>query len=152
MKQFSEAERVWLAAALDFEASLTLRKCKPNKTTKNGAWQLYFQLASIDYPLIERAREITGCGSIFQENRLKYGHNNHRCWHFNICSNGLRHILPQIKPYLIAKNEQVDIALKALEFLKERGRYRRWRPALYENELQQLSQQMMDANKGAIGK
>ena len=153
LRELTEGEKCWLAATLDFESSLTLRKSKPTKVYPNGGWQVYFQLSCIDFPLVKRAFDLIQHGSIYHENRSRYRLHYQDCWKLVVCSEGLRWLLPQIYPFVIAKRKQIDMILEALTILRRRSVRRNggyYQCQFKEERLKELAEQMKRANQKGL--
>ena len=114
-KFLSDQEAAWLASALDFEGSLSLTKSKL-ANNKGLSWMPTFQLGVTNQELAEKVKEIIGAGSLCYSKPRKDNH--HGVWHYSLKSVGLRMILPQIKPFVVAKKRQVELMMRALDLVK----------------------------------
>lgn len=123
-----QQEYAWIAAALDFEGTIGLYK---GKTTPKGAkrgfvWRPKFILANTNKQLVEKVFDICRreCGTGYIGTRINNG--RHLNWSdqytFQLHASGLRILLPKILPHLIAKKQQAELLIKALNLLSYRSR------------------------------
>jgi hypothetical protein len=116
-KKLSETDATWLAGALDFEGSLTVGKYN---IKERFCWVILFQLCGTHEVLVRKVREIIGEGNICRCKAQTSKSSNY--WRYTLHSNGLRNVLPQLIPYLLSKNKQVELTLEALSLtLHNRG-------------------------------
>lgn len=116
LKRLSAVRKAWLAAAIDFEASIQI--VKRNRGTP---FALVIKLSSVTPELTYQMRRLTGLGSIstqhFRRLSSKY---LTTVFEYNVTSNGAYEILQAIFPYLVSKRDQ---ALIGIEFQRERNKH-----------------------------
>lgn len=124
-----ETDKAWLAAALDFEGTIGLYKEKTN--TKRGyTFTPEFIVANTKREIIEKVKSLCGSGYITERRYKQRKWNN--IYIFTMHSNAIRRIIPQIKPYLIIKRQQVEVVLEALDLIIS--------PSIPEENLYRLSE------------
>jgi hypothetical protein len=119
-KNLSIEEAVWLAAAIDFEGSLIF--CMASRRKKTPQWRDAFRpllsIVNTNEALIDKVRDICGQGSVCWTHPRSKNGKAKPAKRFNLSSNGLRTILPQIQPYLIAKKRHAQLLIEALDLMR----------------------------------
>lgn len=97
-------EAAWLAGLFDGEGSIIFAKDRPAKNIR-------MTITNTHYPLIERAAEVVGTGTIIEMARYKKNPRHSASWNWQCYGANARNLLRQIYPHLIAKKEKADKAL-----------------------------------------
>lgn len=74
------------------------------------------RVSNTNLALLERLVEFTGNGAIWQKNLSARAHR--LCYEWVLSAHQARHILPQVKPYLIGKAPQVALVLEYLSMVR----------------------------------
>ena len=103
----------WLAGIMDCDACITLLKIKTkgNKTRRGFCWLPILRFDQKSEVLIEEIQNVLGTTNMYQN-----------CRKFWICyatSTRLRHILPEVIPFLSKKREQAILLFDAILLLSE---------------------------------
>mgnify|MGYP001586783079 FL=1 len=100
---------IWIAAVIDCEGTLTVH-VPFNKTNGGRNLQVYgrVEMANYDVPFLLHNL----CGGSMGQPKQKGNRKEHFYW--NISSNGLRWLLPQIMKHLIVKKRHAEILLAIL--------------------------------------
>lgn len=111
VRNMSDAERAWFAAALDGEGSIVIQ----NK--KTGYSRL--QVTNTCVPFLDRVIEYTGVGYIRHTYKPdpSTGHKDGYNW-FCCINHQVQEILRQVRPWLIVKAERADIVLEGRAFAR----------------------------------
>ena len=107
----------WIAAVLDCEGTISVHT-PWNKKRNNRNIVVFAKVEMIGYAIVERLHILCG-GSLWKNIRQKGNRREHCLW--NITSNGLRWLLPQIMPFLLIKKRHAEIVLEVL-LNNERGK------------------------------
>lgn len=112
-KVLTEAEKVWIACAIDCEGSVELQR------NRNGAsFTPRVRISNTCKDFVEAAQLILGCGTINTQGNLP---NNRKDSHIlSFYSNNIRSFLPEVLPYMVIKYPQAHALLEALEILELR--------------------------------
>lgn len=103
-RTLSDVDTAWLAAIIDGEGHVRLDT--PLKNYRSYRY-VRFVVVNTCLPLLERVREICGCGSIFS--RKPSGNPAHKQVHvFQVSGENAKVILSQVLPYLIVKQEKTQ--------------------------------------------
>lgn len=108
-KQFTEYERGYIEALIDGEGCL----CGYNRKDGEGKYSYRLIISNNCIEIINKAKEILGCGSIVVKHDKRHPSINYE---LRINSNGLRNALPQIT-FLTPKKEK--LRLEIIEYLNE---------------------------------
>ena|SRR3990167_3923767 len=109
----NERDLGWLEGIIDGEGCLMLGRCHRvrGKTGKKYiSWLPILTITNTDMRIIERAKEIIGCGSIVAHPMSSP--NWKQAYRLTINSNGLRRLLPMLE--LVGKQGQRNLLLEAL--------------------------------------
>lgn len=113
-KVMSVAEAAYLAGLVDGEGTIGLRH-KFTKGSKPHQFHPALKIANTNLGLLRTVVEMSGNGIIFVRRRpigQKF------CYDYSLCANQIRHVLPQIVPYLVAKKRQADLVLEFLSMIR----------------------------------
>lgn len=145
--QLTTEERIWVAAVIDCEGMITIHT-PWNKQRHNRNLQHYCRVQMTELEMIKRLHAI--CGGSMKKSTLCASMRT-EAWYWNLTAGGLRWLLPQILPFLMAKKRHAEIALKVLAG-NQRGRGRQMpfetlRPLLVEMRSLQKSGYNGDIDK-----
>ena len=117
MLDLADVDINWLAAAIDFEGSLCLFKDKHSHCCRGFSWVPKLQIGNVNKEILNHCKGITKSGAISGGGIYK----NHwrPVWYWQVCSNGLRELLPLVLPFLIVKKRHAELLIEALDLLKE---------------------------------
>jgi len=110
---------VWLAGIIDAECSLSLIRC--TKDTRRGFQYLPRLSCSSTTPiLLLQMKKVchpfaTMSSHHYQDKRSPFWKSTRK---LSVTSNGLRHILPKVLPYLVVKRKRAEKLLEALSLLE----------------------------------
>ena len=143
MPALSQIDAVWIAAVIDCEGTLTIHT--PLNKYRNGRnIQVFARVDMSDEPVPRRLYEL--CAGSFKPLHRRASDNpmwkGHSYW--NISSNGLRWLLPQIHPYFIVKKRHSEIVQEVLR----RNRRGMRRDQMCHAELYPLIAEIRSLNKG----
>ena len=106
----TESDKSWLAAAIDFEGSISL--CRVKNYNINGAIHIFrpsIRLAVTNKNLINHISKLLGVPVFFEP---REGIKNKDSYAILIHPNKGRLLLPLLLPYLLAKKEQAKLLLE----------------------------------------
>ena len=107
VRELSEIERAWLAAALDGEGNIIFVSRKKQHVTQ-------VRIVNTDLRFLNRVKDITGTGRIKEKKRLYSKPNWKKCFEWHLYSlESCSLLLKQLLPYLIIK---ADIAKQVILF------------------------------------
>lgn len=102
----------WVSGILDGEGSCYIRR---QQSKKNPIHSLEVEICLTDYYTVKHIHQLIGFGS-FRPVRKKTHNPNHRqAWRISWSSREAEQLLNLLKPYLITKRDEVELALKFLE-------------------------------------
>lgn len=113
-KVMSPTEAAYVAGFVDGEGTITIGKATRRESRAGVAHDAIFSMANTNLPVLKSIVETCGNGKI-QVMRQKKTPSHHktgyRVW---FTANQIRHVLPQVRPFLRLKAKQADILLKFL--------------------------------------
>jgi hypothetical protein len=112
-KLMTPTEAAYFAGIIDGEGTIGLYRAR--RLASAGGVRIIpsVNIANTNLKLLERLREICGNGRLEVKDQRRVG--NHKpLFGLTFKSNQIRHILPQVQPYLIAKAEQAEVMLSFL--------------------------------------
>lgn len=113
----TEAEKAWLACAIDAEGSIMFQTYQTPKS-KYRRWRVGVRIGNTSLKFLREAKRIALYGEIHKTYEARKRHKAY--YYLNISEEGCRYILPKILPYLIIKREKAEIALMVLDLLAAR--------------------------------
>jgi hypothetical protein len=120
-KVMSATEAAYMAGMVDGEGSVTLIKAAWKRNRAGFQFQPLLTIANTFRPVLERLVEMCGNGRIVATYNTK--HAAHKVgYRVVFTSNQIRHVLPQLVPYLVIKKRQAELLI---EYLGE------WRKGLH---------------------
>ena len=102
----NESDRVWLAAMIDAEGCIAIHRRMDERRT-NPTFGPHVQVSNTCLAVVERCKEIAGCGSITHSDRGR----NRRIYRWIAMSNDARRVLREVYPHLVAKPLQARAAV-----------------------------------------
>ena len=124
LASLSEADKVWLAAAIDFEGCIYVGEAQSHRSPANHpSFRARISVGVTDKILIDRITQLTNnLGNIYHRVR-KNGHLAYRqykdVWQWSICDIQVDAFLDVIYPYLVAKKRQADLVRAFRSDVKE---------------------------------
>lgn len=111
IRKFKKWESSWLAGMIDGEGSVGIYNYG-----KEGR-RIQIQIGNTDSKLIDRFREIIGCGSTVFRTNIHISHKGRKpMYQYNLKgSNRCYWVLKQVLPYLITKKDKVFGIIKEIE-------------------------------------
>lgn len=143
MPALSDLDAAWIAAVIDCEGTLTAH-APYNKQRGNRNIQIFCRVDMTDEGIPRRLHKL--CAGTFRELHRRPNDpptNRPHCY-WNLSSNGLRWLLPQIYPYMIVKKRNAEILM---EILKRNGRGSK-RSQMPHAELYSFIAELRTLNKG----
>lgn len=105
----TEIEWAWFAGVVDGEGCVTITRQRPGSGgRRNYSYRLYVKVAMCHEPTIRRLRDLAGLGAVTLSTPGQYLPS--WCW-WAANRQGIA-VLERIRPYLITKAEETDIALE----------------------------------------
>lgn len=122
-KVLTEAESAYLAGIVDGEGSIMLLG------RDSGSVGVSMTVTNTYAPLLDWILDLTGVGGLFRSVKYAEHHKAGGYWRSN--GDGAVSVLRQIRPYLLVKSAQTDLALQHHEWLRDPARKadRSWQQA-----------------------
>lgn len=111
----TEPEKAWVAGILDGEGSIVFQR----QVQLSGGYSPRVKVINTDPRMLVRLKEITGVGYIYEN---KVVGNRKRAWTWIAACEAALNILEAIRPYLVVKGEQADIAMAFRQAKRSRSR------------------------------
>ena len=103
----TNTDAAWLAGIIDGEGCITITRQAPGTDRrKNWSYRLYVKVTMGHEPTVRRIATLVGCGAVTTWKPLKHN----RSWTWWAASREALAVLTRIRPYLITKAEEADIA------------------------------------------
>lgn len=119
MPKLTPENCAWIAAVIDCEGMLTVHT-PVNKYRGGRNLQVYARVQMTVQSVPDRLKELCG-GTLGAMRRRSPNDANQPSCYWNLASNGLRWLLPQILPYLLVKRRHAEIIIRILA-TNRRGR------------------------------
>ena len=109
----AEADRVWLAAAIDSEGCMFIHKRKAGQhngqgyVRKNPSFGAGLEVANTSELFVQRCMAITGLGSICRQDKDR----RQPLYRWNLRSNQCREIIREVYPHFVAKKHEARLLL-----------------------------------------
>ena len=116
MIDLCESDKKWLAAAIDFEGSISLFRDKRGHCRRGFVWVPRLQIGATHEGAIEYCHTITGLGNVYSFSPKNK--NWRRIYYWHVYSGGMRLLIPQVQPFLIIKKKHAELILEAMQILK----------------------------------
>lgn len=105
----NDIEIGYLAGIIDGEGCITITRQKPGTGgRKNWSYRLYLKVTMGHRETVDRLREMTGVGSVHEQ---KTAHWN-TAWSWIVSTRDAQGILELVRPHLITKAIEADLALE----------------------------------------
>ncbi len=111
-----ETDLAWSAGIIDGEGYIGTYLARTNT---GECWVLKVTVANTNLKMLERLKEIFSDGFINVKKKSKAHHKQQ--WHWNVCSKKAERVLKLVQPYLVAKKEQVELALLSRKYIRTHG-------------------------------
>jgi hypothetical protein len=143
VNNITETERAYLAGLIDGEGCLTISKTQ-GKNNRTPVYTAQIIIMMTNKEVIEYIKQVTGIGNIYGQNRQSPNQSAAYRWVVNTKSD-LLPFLKSIKPFLIVKQNEIEILLEYLSLPPnpEMGKGKSM-PAFYVNQRDQYYQRMRD--------
>jgi hypothetical protein len=113
----SPTEAAYLAGFIDGEGCLTIGRASRKENRAGYRYIALLTVSNTDLRALHRITDLCGNGKIqLQDKRSSAEHKT--LYRVIWSSNQMRHILPQIRPYLLIKGPQADIVMEYLAMTK----------------------------------
>lgn len=109
----SPTEAAYLAGFVDGEGTVGIVKAKRKENRFGYRLQPYFTIPNTDVNVLVRIQEMCGNGRLVQQTNPANPHHKPG-YALRFSPNQIRHVLPQIRPYLIIKARQADYMFEFL--------------------------------------
>ena len=126
MREMSETEKAWLAAAIDGEGSLCFIKhynVKHGGYARGYGYRSQLSVANCCKAFVDRVKEIIGGGIVGQVGKSPLFKDGTKMakpgYRYDGRAMVLRSVLIQVYPYLIIKRRQAELLIEALVLLSE---------------------------------
>lgn len=107
-KELSVAEAAYLAGFVDGEGCLTIGRTKVKESRTGLSFFAIFMVGNTDLDALTQIQRMCGNGRILMSDKRKaLGHKP--MYRLDFSANQIRHLLPQVRPYLRIKHRQADI-------------------------------------------
>ncbi len=109
-------DRIWLAAMIDGEGCIFIHKRKAGRdngqgyTSKKDCYGSGLEVSNTNKAIVQRCLDITGKGSICQQNSGMYGRKQ-TLYRWNLRSNECCGVLEEVYPHLVAKQQEARLAI-----------------------------------------
>lgn len=113
----AEKDAAYMAGFLDGEGTIGICKARRKESRAGFRYQAYMSLANTNLAVLVRLRDVCGNGRL----SLSYtaAHPNHKVGYvLRFVPGQLRHLLPQLLPYLQVKRQQAEVVLAFLALAK----------------------------------
>lgn len=117
-KVMTPTEAAYMAAFIDGEGTIGIYKAKRGANRSGYRLQPAIAMNNTHFGVLQRLREMCGNGRLLQQtNPLKPHHKTG--YALRLYPNQIRHVLPQIRPYLIVKAQQADYLMQFLSITRQ---------------------------------
>jgi len=107
----SEVDRVWIAAVIDCEGTLTIGR--PYNRERNSYNLMYWcRVEMVSHTIPEKLHRL--CGGTYIKDKIAASGNRRARTYWNITPARLRWLLPQIIPHMLVKRRKAEIILEIL--------------------------------------
>ncbi len=114
----TQAELGWAAGAVDGEGCIAIRT-SPAATSKRPQYGLYLAVSNTDPRMPARLAEMFGGNVVLKDDK----HRQRAIYEWRVFSSKAGSILRELRPYLIIKGEQADVAIAFAATLKRVGQH-----------------------------
>ncbi len=122
-KKMSLAQAAYVAGFWDGEGTIGILRETRKASLAGFRYLAYMTVCNTDLGVLEAIRDMMGNGRIIS-NYQKLKKEHHKvAWKIILTANQIRHILPQLLPYLIIKNLQARLALNFLKLMETINNY-----------------------------
>lgn len=125
----TQTELAWAAGAIDGEGCVAIRTSR-SANTKRPQYGLYLAVGNTDPRMPQRLAEMFGGAVILKDAK----HRRRAMFEWRVFSSKAAAILKEIRPYLVIKGEQADIAIAFGATLRVKGSWKNVGDALEMRE------------------
>jgi hypothetical protein len=116
-KVMSPTEAAYFAGFIDGEGSVGIYKAKRKEQRSGYRLQPALSVANTNVEALKTIQRMCGNGRLIQS--TNHAHPNHKPGYIlRFTANQMRHLLPQVKPYLLIKAQQAEYVLQFLASMK----------------------------------
>jgi len=119
--KLTDYNKGYLESAIDFEGSLTIVKVKNNAYSHGYEIVPQGYITNTNKELLENVKSILGDGSIILHQKYRNDKNWKPAYKYRFTRKTMRWLLPKLK--LIEKERQRLLVIRALELIKQGGKY-----------------------------
>jgi hypothetical protein len=116
-KQMSREELIWLGAVVDCEGTVSMYAASPKGNRVTPHIQTLVRVSSTSLEFVEKVRDIAGNGDIRKQETLA-----NPCYVWQLQQSQVRHVLPQLLPFLMIKKRRAELVLEVLSVKGHRFR------------------------------
>jgi hypothetical protein len=113
-KLMTPTEAAYMAGFVDGEGTIGIHRARRKENRFGYRLQPYLVISNTDVPVLEAIQQMCGNGRMLQQSNPQKPHHK-MLYQIRFMPNQIRHILPQLRPYLRVKAKQADYVI---EFLK----------------------------------
>ena len=115
LKNGMKTKYAYIAGIIDGEGCIAIRKDNHKARYANIQYCLVVNITNTDIRMLEFVKDIFGGSISMRPYYKKDGCFRKKCWRIMIYSNQAYELLVKVKPYLVIKQEQADLAMKFQE-------------------------------------
>lgn len=144
-KRLTAHEAAYLAGFVDGEGCLTIGRARRKESRAGFSYEALMNVSGTELEALRQIAVMCGNGKVqVQDKRSSEKHKP--LYRIVFSANQIRHLLPQIRPYLLVKHRQADIVLT---FLSERQSGRNVTPAYWQRQ-EELRAQVRTLNRRGL--
>lgn len=117
----SPTEAAYFAGFVDGEGTIGVIRARRSGNKVGYRLQPYLAVANTDFAALERIQEMCGNGRLMQQTNPATPHHKPG-YTIRLSPDQIRHVLPQIRPYLLIKAKQADYLMEFLSIHVSRKR------------------------------
>lgn len=119
-RTMTATEAAYFAGFVDGEGTITVIRSRQADRRSGWKYQPTVNVANSDLPILRWLRDTCGNGWIKSNFHKKVLAHHRTVYQLRLTANQMRHVLPQLLPYLRVKKTQAVLLLEFLEFTKRR--------------------------------
>lgn len=110
MSSFSCTDLAYLAAIIDGEGTLTIKKVRPSGGSKSSTYRAVIEVGNTSQDLIDWLRARFGGNAHSRSFRGRW----RKMWYWSLNHDNMEAVLEAIRPYLVIKRDQAGVLLSFL--------------------------------------
>ena len=114
-RAMSSVEAAYFAGFIDGEGTITTVRTKRESSRSGFRYQPILQVAQCETDVLEWLRKVSGNGRIVSAYVKKVREFHRTLYKLTFSPNQIRHVLPQVRPYLRVKAKQADLLQEFLD-------------------------------------